>query len=262
MLIYFAGVALLLLFVGILLGTYIFQHRAVFAPRFYRDEELAHAYPSQMHAVELITDENVRLEGIVYEPENPDASTILYFGGREQDSVASIYRFAAAMPHVRWITFNYRGYGQSGDKPTEKKLLKDALKTMEMVEQRYGKPSVMGFSLGASIAAYTASRRPCEKLFMVAGFDSIASMAKARYHFIIPFLIRYRFNTAEYVKRVNVPTYLFASIDDKIIPIAHTRALKIEIKKLAEYNEYTGYDHNSLLLSEGVMKTIEKAVSR
>ena len=260
MTVYFIAVALLLIFIGVLLATYIYQHGAVFAPSFYRDDDLLHTYPSQMQAMEIITDQNVRLEGIVYEPENPDAKTILYFGGREQDSVGSIYKFAAALPHVRWVTFNYRGYGKSGDKPTEKKLLKDALQITDTVEARYGKPSLMGFSLGASIAAYAATKRPCEKLFLVAGFDSIASMAKSRYHFIIPFLIRYRFNTAAYVRHVNVPTYLFGAIDDKIIPIVHTRALKIEIKRLAAYNEYTGYDHNSLLLSQGVMKTIEKAI--
>jgi pimeloyl-ACP methyl ester carboxylesterase len=253
--------AVLLFFVPALL-VYLLQHKVIFSPQHYTSRQLFAEYPQRYHPVELMAAQRYRLEGIVYEPENKALCTVLYFGGKEQDSANLIGKFSQHYPDVRFISFNYRGYGTSEGKPTEKSLHADALSAYDWTHARYGEVGLVGYSLGSNIAAYVASRRSTPWIVLVAAFDSVVSLAKSKFALLPKWLVRYKFDTLGYFKNIDSPLYLYAAADDNVVPIAHSRLLKSNVLNLAEYKEFGGYNHDELLFSDEVTSELKKVFEK
>ena len=153
-------------------------------------------------------------------------------------------------PNWRIVSFNYRGYGKSGGRPSEKAVLEDAVYITDYIQGRFGELTVMGYSLGACAAAFTASRRSVKALVLIAPFYDVPSLTRKHIPGMPGWLVRYRFETARYLGGVNAPVTIFASCDDTLVPIAQTLALKSKAKNLAMYKEYSGYNHGDILGSE------------
>jgi len=223
--------------------------RLVFSPVYYDKRDAFHLHPERFRPLQLVRDQNVVLEGIVYTPENP-VCTVLYFGGKEQDSVALVGKLSDWFPGWQIVSFNYRGYGLSQGRPTEKALLNDAVFIAEYVKERYGEIVLMGYSLGSSVAAFTASRTETKGLVLVSPFYDVPSLAKARLMVVPQFLFRCRFETARYLGGVKQPVYMFAGTGDTVVPISHVRRLREKAVRLALYKEYSGYNHAEILGSK------------
>ncbi len=253
-------VALLLIIVpGILF--YFLQHKLIFNPKHHLERSWmiknAHAY----HLQEMEVAPDVMLEGIVYEPQKP-TMTLLYFGGRSQDSVALIGMFSEHCPDIRIVTFNYRGYGESGGRPAEDVLLEDGLKIYDWCTDEYGETALLGFSLGSSVAAYVGSHRHSSKVVLVAAFSSVAKLMQAKLALLPNFIIRHRFDTAAFAQNIFSPLYLYVALDDLVVPISHARNLKANVKNLAEYIEFSEHEHEDLLFSDEVIEKLKKVFAR
>lgn len=229
----------------------------VFRPVYHAARDAFHLYPERFHPLSLIRDQSIALEGVVYAPDEARC-TLLYFGGREQDSVALVGRLSERFPLCRIVSFNYRGYGRSGGTPTEPKLLDDAVAVTRYVKERYGAVCLMGYSLGASMAAFAASREPVEKLILVAPFYDLHTLARSRFGPIPSWLLRCRFETGRYLNGVEAPVALFAATDDEIVPVEQSRDLKRHVSHLALSKEFSGYNHEELLWSDALRKELEK----
>ncbi|RLA71216.1 MAG: hypothetical protein DRG24_05785 [Epsilonproteobacteria bacterium] len=237
---------------------YILQPKIVFSPQHYKRRLLFAEYPLRYQAVELIVDQNVRLEGIVYEPENEPSATVLFFGGKEQDSVSLIAKFSMHYPDLRFVAFNYRAYGTSGSKPTEKRLHSDAITIYNWTASRYGEITLLGYSLGSNIAAFIATRKAPQKVILVGAFESVTSLMRETFVLLPNFIIRYKFNTLHYVKSITVPLYLYAAIEDQVVPIHQARRLKENVPNLSKYKEISGYNHGELLFSPEMMEELSE----
>ena len=252
-----AVLALILIIVpGILF--YIFQSKIVFAPQHYKRRKLFAEYPQHYQACELIVDQNVRLEGMVYEPEKKAHSTVLYFGGKEQDSVSMISKLSLHFPEVRFIAFNYRGYGTSDSKPSEKRLHRDALTIYNWASSRYQDITLLGYSLGSNVAAYVATEKNPQKVILVGAFESVLSLVRKTFYPMPNFMVRYKFHTLDFVKRVSSPLYLYAAVDDQVVPIEQARVLKQQVKNLRKYKEFSGYNHGELLFSPEMTEELSR----
>jgi hypothetical protein len=243
---------------------YQWQYFMVFSPTFYREEDLC----EQCSILSITTKDKKELEGALYEPQNP-LNTLLVFVGRSHDAVALINKLAQIYPSTRIITFNYRSYGRSEGKISEKNLYEDALLIGELVQKNYGDFYLLGFSLGSSIAAYLASKHSVKALFLLGAFDSIASLAKGKFvqrsffpNIDLSSVFRYKFKTIEYVQSVDAPTYLFVSKDDEITYIENGRALKEKIKNLKLYKELDKLSHKEILWDKTVISTISKEIQK
>lgn len=247
-------IAFLILTLAILLfAFYQWQYFMVFSPTHYRDEK----FPEAAELVTIVSDDGKELEGVVHSPKG-FTNTLLFFAGRSHDSVGLIVKLAQTYPHSQIITFNYRSYGKSEGRASEKALLNDALKIAQVVEKNYGAFYLLGFSLGSSISAYIASRMQVKALFLVGAFDSIASLAHTKYK--IARFLRYKFVTEHYVKSVDAPTYLFASVDDEITYIKNARELKRSVKNLSFYLELDALTHKEILWDSAVTLKIREVI--
>jgi pimeloyl-ACP methyl ester carboxylesterase len=233
---------------------YQWQYFMIFSPTYHRDENIS----DSCEMLSIITKDKKELEGIVYEPDKPNA-TLLFFAGRSHDSVGVINKLADAYPQTRIISFNYRSYGKSAGEANEKNILNDGLKIAELVQKNYGDFYLLGFSLGSSVAAYIASKKKTKALFLVGAFDSIASLARTKFKFAK--LLRYNFPTIEFVSKVDAQTYLFASKADETTYIENARVLKRSIKNLVFYAEVDDLTHKELLWDESVIEKINEVIN-
>jgi uncharacterized protein len=237
----------------LLFAWYQMQFFLVFQPHKYPRESLdKHFTP-----LSIVVSDKTLLEGIEYAPEQFE-HTLVYIGGKYQDSVALIQKLAVNFPFYRIVTYNHRGYGDSQGHVNEKVFYKDALEVAKKFTARYGIYSLLGYSLGSSAAAFVASHVSVEHLFLIGAFDSIEAMFTQRG--VPAFLVRYRFDTAVYMQNVSAKTCLVVSTDDQIIPIKRSRYLRDKIKNLAWYKELSGYNHNEILLCKESKACIEKVL--
>lgn len=235
---------------------YFPQRRFVFSPRYHPNRAFFKQHEAMYRLHRLKVAPGVELEGITYEPDHP-VVTILYFGGKEQDTVALVQKWSHEHPRIRWIAFNYRGYGKSDGRATEKSVLHDSLITYDWAGAHYEAVALVGFSLGSSIAAYVASRRDPKWAVLVAPFDSVRSLIQGKAPFIPRLFIRYKFETIKFVRETTSPVYIYNSIDDEIIPPRHVENLRVQIRCLAGTAEFSGYTHDQLLFSTTLKHELE-----
>jgi hypothetical protein len=254
----------LLLFIIPAALFYRLQHKIIFAPQYYDQRALFAEFPDLYRPLELQVEKGLFLEGVVFEPQQKAQTTLIYFGGREQDSVTLVGKLSQHYPGVRIVSFNYRAYGRSGGEPSEEAYHGDALKIYDWVEGHYGNPVLLGYSLGSNIAVHTAVRRSAKALILVAAFESVQALSLARFRPVPRMLIKHRFETIREIGKVSVPFSLFVSKDDGFVPIVQPRKLKAgaNAAALVDYKEYEGYNHAQLLFSPDVTEAITKVLAK
>ena len=124
--------------------------------------------------------------------------------------------------------FDYRGYGQSQGRVSETGTYLDAEAAwFYLVETRaidVDEIIVFGRSLGASVAAWLASRHRPAALILESSFSSVPSMAQRLYPFLpVKWLSNFSYDTRQYVSRIECPLLVAHSKDDEIISYAEGR---------------------------------------
>ena len=255
----------LILLIGVpSLLVYLLQHKIIFTPYHHKRRGLFREYPERYRPLELQVEKGVYLEGVVYEPEEKAVSTMLYFGGREQDSVTLVGKFSIHFPDIRIVSFNYRGYGTSGGEPSEAAYHGDALKVFDYVTEHFERPVVLGYSLGSNVAVHVAVRRQPKYLILVAAFESVPALSRAKKLPVPDFFVKHRFATIDEIDKVTVPFSLYVTVDDGFVPIKQPRKLKAQAKEemLIDYKEFQGYNHAQLLFSDEVCEEIATILSK
>ncbi len=126
--------------------------------------------------------------------------------------------------------FDYRGYGRSEGKPSERGLYEDARAAYRcLTEERGVAPArivCFGRSLGAAVAVQLALDRPVAGVVLEGAFKSVPAMARKMLPWLpIWLLLRNRFDTAGKVPRLTVPLLMFHGSRDEIAPLAQGRAV-------------------------------------
>jgi len=247
---------IILTLIVLIFAFYQWQYFMIFSPLYYREEPLC----NNCTPLSIVTDDGVELEGVVYEPKE-HKNTLLVFVGRSHDAVGLINRLAKLYPTIRIITFNYRSYGKSGGVASEKNFLHDGVKIAQLVKKNYGDFYLLGFSIGSSVAAYVAAKVEVKGLFLIGAFDSIASLTKRKFGINLKPVLRYRFNTKDFIQNVDADTYLFVSRDDETTYIQNARILKESVPNLRYYVELDGLYHKEMLWDEHVVEKIKEVVA-
>ena len=146
-------------------------------------------------------------------------------GGNLAHRPGHLHEIAAAGSSV--LILDYRGYGKSGGRPTERGLYRDADSGYDHLIGMGYQPAqivVHGESLGSAVAVELASRRPCGGLILESPFTSLSEMAGS----IVPFVGRLfagGYNTRRKIARVSVPLLVIHGDCDRTVPYAMGRAV-------------------------------------
>lgn len=173
--------------------------------------------------IEIVTEDNIKLHGW-FIPNNNAEGTVLFFHGNAGNishRLESIDIFNRMNLNV--FILDYRGYGQSEGKTTEKGTYLDAQAAWYHLVNTQGiRPQqiiIFGRSLGASVAAWLASRHTAAGLIIESGFTSVPSIGQRLYPFLpIRLLTHFKYDTQRYVKNISCPVIVAHSKEDEIIP--------------------------------------------
>ena len=151
--------------------------------------------------------------------------------------------------------FDYRGYGQSEGKPTERGTYEDAEAAWRyLTEVREVSPSqviAFGRSLGGAVASWLAQSHTPGMLILESTFTSLKDVAATFYpYFPVRLLLRYEYNTAAYLGRVYCPVLIVHSRGDEIMPFSHGRQLFEMAREPKKFLEISG-THNEGFITSG-----------
>ncbi len=165
------------------------------------------------------------------------------------------------------LLFDYRGYGASAGRPSERALAEDTLTAYRWLRDRGIAPwriVVVGQSLGASPAAGLASREPIGALILVSPFTDLPGALADR----LPWLplelapwTRNRFDLKQSLLRFQGPTLLVASDEDGLVPIQNARRLR-DVSPHAQWLDATPLRHDGMLAAITADGRLTKAIRR
>lgn len=247
--------ALGLAYCSYLVSMYIAQDGMVFPGRAAdaaREQELGRYY-ADLQPFDVTAADGTKLTGY-YLPRKRDgqpAPAVLYFcGNAEQQSGFFLWSPNELQPYgVAGV--DYRGYGHSAGKATEKALKSDALAVYDALAKKLGdnpRILVMGRSLGTALAAWVAARRPVAGVILVTPFDSLVSVGQQS-HPIAPvrLLMKYPFDVLPDAAKVRAPTLFLVAGEDTFVPPVHAERLAAAWKGPKEVRVIDGATHGNIV---------------
>jgi pimeloyl-ACP methyl ester carboxylesterase len=216
--IFFAVVPVVFL-AGLLL--YLFQGALVYYPQ--PIPETARRLWSA-HEVNLVREGRTLQGWYLGGPVSPDRPLLVYYGGNAEEVSHNLTELSR-LKIGALLTTNYPGFGASQGRPSEKRILGDALFALDEITAREGislsNVVLFGRSLGSGVAVHVASRRPVRGVILVTPFDSLVSVAKLHYPFLpVNLGLRHRFDSLSLAPGIKVPVLFLVSGRDTLIPPA------------------------------------------
>ncbi len=255
------GLGVLLLYAASLCGLmllllFFFQPRLLYYPNLpsreitATPEDIGLSY----EPVAIVTEDRIRLDGW-FIPARDARGVLLFFHGNAGNishRLDSLKIFNDLRLSV--LIFDYRGYGRSDGRPSEQGTYRDAEAAWRyLTEQRHVLPHdimLFGRSLGAAVAAYIASRHAPKVLILESAFTSVPDLAADLYPFLpARWLVRFRYNTEDYVRSINCPLLIVHSREDEIIPYTHGQRLFAAAREPKQFLEIRGGHNEGFLLS-------------
>ena len=244
-----------IVFVSACGGLYYFANRAVYYPS--KFPEGFWDARSQVNATDvwMQTPDGIKLHA--WWVGRPDARLVTLFfhgnAGNISHRVPHIQEIVAAGSSV--LAFDYRGYGKSGGRPTEKGLYIDSETAyIHLLGMGYhGREIILhGESLGCAVGIELASRRPCAALVLEAPFSSASDVAGTVLPVLGPLLVR-SYNSVPKI-RWNLRPKLFIQGDrDDIVPPRLCRALYDAAQGPKSFWTVQGAGHNDILETAGAV---------
>jgi uncharacterized protein len=223
------------------------EPRLAFFP-FPGEDETPRAAGLPFDAVTIETSDGERLRAWAIHGPGPKARIVYFHGNGGNLSNWSPILSAVAQRGYSVLAVDYRGYGLSTGRPTERGLYRDVDATVARpwTEAEGKLPLVYwGRSLGGAMAAYAATVRKPDGVIVEAGFPDARSAVRGSPALaILSLLASYRFPAADFLNRANVPVLQLHGDRDSVIPIELGRELFQKIAGPKEFVVIPGGDHN------------------
>jgi fermentation-respiration switch protein FrsA (DUF1100 family) len=150
------------------------------------------------------------------------------------------------------LAIDYRGYGASTGRPSEKGLYLDAdaaLRTFDEQLRQPGSPVIFwGRSIGASVAAYAASVEPPDAVVLETPLPGVRAVLRTNpVLWALSFLSSYRFPTSRFLASYRGPLLVVHGDRDSIVPFGAGRQVyEGAPSSRKHFVAIPGADHNDL----------------
>ncbi len=175
--------------------------------------------------------------------------------------VASIY----TVLHYDVFMVDYRGYGKSnGVISSEGQVFSDMQAAYDTLKARYTEDRivVLGYSIGTGPATKIAADNHPRLLILQAPYYSLTDMMKHSYPIIPTFILKYRFETNEYIKNCKMPITVFHGDADEVIYYNSSVKLKQFFKPTDTLITLNGQGHNGITENVDYKIAISKILER
>lgn len=149
---------------------------------------------------------------------------------------------------------DYRGYGKSTGRPSEKGIYRDAYTAYQyLISQKKLKPEeiiLYGESLGSQAAIDLANKEKVAAIIAEGTFSSASDMAHSRYPFLPTIFLSIRFDALNKIKKINCPLLIIHSRDDEVVPFRLGKKLFDAALEPKEFIALSGGHNEAVYLSQ------------
>lgn len=216
--------------------------------------------------VTFTASDGVRLHGW-YIPAGEQRSRVVLFFHGNAGNISIRLETAKILHHLglHVFLFDYRGFGKSEGKPTEKGLHRDGLAALEMLQQKGFVMSdiiLFGRSLGGAVAAKVAGERTPGALVLESSFTSLSDIAGHIFPILPACLVCGKnYNTIGNLDELTCPVLVIHSSDDELIPYSHGKRLFEAASEPKRFLELSGgHDSGFLVTGEEYRKGLASFV--
>jgi uncharacterized protein len=228
--------------------VYFLQEKFIFKPEKLK-QDFQFKYDIPFKELFFDVEAGVRINGLHFYREK-SLGLILYFHGNTR-SIKGWARYAKDFYRYNYdvVLVDYRGFGKSTGKRSEKEMLDDMQFVYNVLAKQYHEHHIIvyGRSLGSGFATKVASENKPRYLILDSPYYNFRSVVE-RFLPILPvrYVLRYHLRTDKWIRQVNCHTYIIHGTRDRLIPIRHSEALqKLNPGKITLIRIYGG-GHNNL----------------
>lgn len=257
------GILLFLAFFIVVLVIGFFQDRFIFQPE-RLPPDFTYSLPYDFKEHYILTDDGEKVNILLFYPPDSTRGLLVYFHGNA-GNLARWGEIAGKLSqhgyHV--LVFDYRGYGKSTGRPSEKGLYADADAVMRWAQQNINVPLrvIYGRSLGTAVAANAARKAKPDLLILETPFDELKGVVRPSLKPIIKIVpLKYSFPTSLYLSGVTCPVLIGHGTDDDIVSPEAALRLKPILKPTDSFIMVKGGDHNNLDTFPEWQEAVEKAL--
>lgn len=207
---------------------YFLQERFIFKPEKLRqDFQFKYDIPFKEYFFDI--EPGVRINALHFHRDNPKG-LILYFHGNTR-SIKGWAKYARDFYRYDYdvVLVDYRGFGKSTGKRSEKDMLSDMQFVYDRLKEQYSEDHLImyGRSIGSGFASKLAADNSPRYLILDAPYYNFTRVVE-RFLPILPvrYVLRYHLRTDQWIKEVKCPVYIIHGTRDWLIPIRHSEALQ------------------------------------
>jgi pimeloyl-ACP methyl ester carboxylesterase len=257
-------VILIIVYATICLLLFAFQEKLIFFPE-KLGKEFQFNFQQPFQEMSIQTSDNKILDGILFKADS-SRGLIFYLHGNGGSlngwgGVAKTYGdlgYDVFMP-------DYRGYGKSeGSIRSQQQFFEDMQDAYNEMKKRYAEDRiiVLGYSIGTGPAAKIASTNHPRLLILQAPYYSLTDMMRNRFPFIPTFILKYKFETFDYLRRCTMPVIIFHGDADEVIYYNSSVKLKENFKSSDTLITLSGQGHNGMTDNPEYVNSLKKILSR
>ena len=252
------GTALIFIMIGS--SLYFLQEKLIFLPtRLKKDFQFE--FQHQFEELFLEAQDGAMINALHFKAKEPKG-VILYFHGNAGD-LSRWGNITSYLVDKRFdvLIMDYRTYGKSTGKLSEKALYDDALMCYSYLLKSYKEEDIIlyGRSLGTGIATYLASVKDPQQLILETPYYSLVDVAKRRFPVLpVSLFLKYRIPSHEFIQDVNCPVTFFHGSDDSVVSIESGKKLFETFNSAKKtFVEIEDGRHNNLIMFDEYQENIQ-----
>ncbi|MTI86979.1 MAG: hypothetical protein FH748_03315 [Balneolaceae bacterium] len=222
---------------------YTYKYRFPFEERWFEPEEGV-----RIHAIHAFADS---AKGLV-----------MYFHGNQGMNRSNPAKYELFLENGYDVLYpDYRQYGKSrGELRNEADLVGDMNFVYSEVLGEYDEDEIilLGYSLGAGVAAQVAVANDPKMLIMWTPFYSLLDMKDSRFPFLPDFLVRYPLRNDLALQQISEPVHIFYAAEDRVLPVERSLPLTKFLKAGDHHYVLKGQGHGRVYRNRELVNRIEE----
>ncbi len=202
------------------------------------------------------TEDGKKLHGWFF-PLDGDFPVILFCHGNAGNISHRLDNVGLLLKHkLQVFVFDYRGYGKSSGRPSEKGLYQDGLAAYNhLTGKRHLRPAqiiIFGRSLGAAVAIEVALQKEIRSIIIESAFTSTKDMARAIWLFrLFSYFLPAHYNNQKKITDLDVPKLFIHGERDEIVPFSMGQRLFESAKAPKYFFPLKSAGHNDTFVVSG-----------
>ena len=242
---------ILYIIIGILLISiivYFIQEKLIFKPEKLK-QDFVYQYDAPFEELFFDVEPGVKINGLHFKVKDP-LGLVLYFHGNSR-SIKGWAKYAKDFYRYNYdvVLVDYRGFGKSTGKRSEKSMLTDMQFVYDTLLKQFPENHliVYGRSLGSGFACKLACDNKPRYLILDSPYFSFKKTIE-RFLPMLPvkYVLRYHLRTDKWIRDVNCHTYILHGTKDWLIPISNSEKLQAISPRKITLIRIHGGKHNNL----------------